>query len=133
MFPDATDTAAVAGFGLDLVGRLTRVFLTLPWPCTDTGGAGEGADGVTSPAGAPGGGGAAQTERPYGMPASVYSAVTRDNLQVLQEKHTLTKPYFTCAADDNYARRLCAVVCPLLCAPYRWLTSQYLTLHNVVT
>lgn len=36
--------------------------------------------------------------RPYDMPASVYDSVMRDNLQVLQEKHTMTKPYFKCAA-----------------------------------
>lgn len=33
-------------------------------------------------------------QRPYNMPASVFQSVMKDNLQVLQEKHTLTKPYF---------------------------------------
>jgi hypothetical protein len=44
-----------------------------PAPATDAGGPGQ---------------------RPYNMPASVFQSVMKDNLQVLQEKHTLTKPYF---------------------------------------
>ncbi len=64
------------------------------------------------------------------MPASVYTSVTRDNLQVLQEKHTLTKPYFTCAADDSVLDAD-VLACALCFAHHRWLTSQYLTLHVV--
>jgi hypothetical protein len=37
---------------------------------------------------------AGSSQRPYNMPASVFQSVMKDNLQVLQEKHTLTKPYF---------------------------------------
>lgn len=43
---------------------------------------------------------ASASKRPCGMPASVFEAVMKDNLQVLQEKHTLTKPYFRCAFAD---------------------------------
>jgi hypothetical protein len=39
-------------------------------------------------------------QRPYNMPASVFQSVMKDNLQVLQEKHTLTKPYFRCASSS---------------------------------
>ena len=47
---------------------------------------------AADPAPAADAGGASQ--RPYNMPASVFQSVMKDNLQVLQEKHTLTKPYF---------------------------------------